>query len=92
MSYVCSEQSNVFQTVVGHAAFTYNIPKCAVKTFHQMELAVSYKSICCALGANANAVEREMREKIMTRWFFILYDNINFYEHVRDARIFNQAA
>lgn len=92
LSYARSEQSNFLQTIVGHAAFAHSLPKRAIETFHQMGLAVSYKSIRRALGANANAVEREMREKIMTRRFFILYDNMNFYEHVRDARIFNQGA
>ncbi len=92
LSYARSEQSNVFQTIVGYAAFAHNIPKRAIKTFYQMGLTVSYESIRRTLAANANAVEREMKEKVLTRRFFISYDNINFYEHVRDARIFNQGA
>lgn len=55
-------------------------------------LAVSYKSIRCALGVNANAVEREMKEKVLTRQFFISYNNMKLYEHVRDACIFNRRA
>lgn len=31
-------------------------------------------------------------EKIRTYQFFILYDNINFYENVYDQRIFNRNA
>ncbi len=92
LSYSRSKQSNVLQTVVKHAAFAHNIPKCAVVTFHQIELAVSYKSISRAFGANAKAMEREMREKIMTCQFFILYNNMNFYEHICNAYIFNQRA
>ncbi len=92
LSYARSKQSNVFQTVIRYATFAHNIPKRVVGTFYQMGLAVSYKSICRTFGANANAVEREMREKIMTRWFFILYNNMNFYEQMHDTHIFNQRA
>lgn len=92
LSYAHSEQLNIFQTIVGHVAFAHNIPKYAVKTFHQIGLAISYKSICCTFGANANAMKKEMREKIMTHHFFILYNNMNFYEHVHNTCIFNQGA
>ncbi len=92
LSYACSKQSNVFQTIVGHAAFAHNIPKRAIETFHQMGLTVSYESIRRAFAANADAVEREMKKKVLTRRFFISYDNMNFYEYVRDACIFNQGA
>lgn len=54
-----------------------------------MGLAISYKSICRTFGANTNAVEREMRKKIMTHRIFILYDNINFYAYMYNACIFN---
>lgn len=90
LSYVHSEQSNIFQMVVGHATFAYNILKCAIKTFYQIGLVISYKSIYHPLSANANAVEREMREKIMIYWFFILFNNMNFSKYVRDTCIFIQ--
>lgn len=89
LCYAQSEKSNIFQATAGHAAFAHNIPKRAVETFHQMGLLVSYESIRRALAANANAVEAELREKVQKYRFFISYDNMNFYEHVRDARIFN---
>ncbi len=72
-----------------NAAFVYNIRKCVVENFYQMKILVSYESIRRALAANANVVEAKMREKVQTRRFFISYDNMNFYEHVRTARIFN---
>lgn len=60
---------------------------------HQIGLAVFYKSTCRVFGINANTADREMREKIMTHQFFILYNMIiNFYEHMRDICIFNQRA
>ena len=67
LSYARSEQSNVFQTIVGHAAFAHNILKCTIETFHQIGLTVFYENICCALAANANAVEKEIKEKVLTR-------------------------
>lgn len=57
-----------------------------------MWLAVSYKSICYALGVNTNIIKRGIREKIMIQQFFILYNNINFYEYIYDTSIFNQKA
>ncbi len=92
LSYVRSEQSNVFQTIVRHTAFAHNIPKRAIETFHHIRLTVSYESICRTLATNANAIEREMKEKVLTRQFFISYDYMNFYEHMRDAHIFNPGA
>ena len=85
LCYARSEKSNIFQAVTGHAAFAHNIPKRAVETFHQMGLLVSYESIRRALTSNAGAVEAQLREKVQKYRFFILYDNMNFYEHVRDA-------
>lgn len=57
-----------------------------------MRLAISYKSICHAFSANANAVQREMRKKIIIHWFFILLNNMNFSEYVYDTCRFNQGA
>ena len=92
LCYARSEKSNIFQAVTGHAAFAHNIPKRAVETFHQMGLLVSYESIRRALTSNAGAVEAQLREKVQKYRFFISYDNMNFYEHVRDARMSNRGA
>ncbi len=35
---------------------------------------------------------KEIVEKTRFHRFFILYDNINFYEHVRDKQLHNQSA
>lgn len=45
---------------------------------------VSYKFFCCGLQANAKAIIKEILEKIQTQQFFILYNNMNFYENIRD--------
>lgn len=57
-----------------------------------MWLVISYKSICRTFDKNANVIEKEIKKKIMTYWFFILYNNINFYEYICDACIFNSGA
>ncbi len=49
-----------------------------------MGLKVSY------ISTIMNDVEREMRKKIMTCWFFILYNNTNFHEYMHNTAIFNQ--
>ncbi len=53
---------------------------------------VSYESLCRGLQANAKAVMEAILEKTQNRRFFMLYDNMNFYENIRDQRIFNRNA
>ena len=57
-----------------------------------MGIFVSYESICQALVANANIIRAEMRKKVRLHRFFILYDNMNFYKHMRNTCIFNYGA
>lgn len=57
-----------------------------------MGLLFLYKSICRAFAANANVVKAELREKVQKYYFFILYNNVNFYKHVCNAQMFNQGA
>lgn len=52
----------------------------------------SYKSFRCGLQANAKAILEEILEKTQTQQFFILYDNMNFYENVYDQRIYNRSS
>ncbi len=54
-----------------------------------MEILVSYESIHQALTAYANVVEVEVRKKVHTCCFFILYNHMNFYKYVHDTHIFN---
>ena len=57
--------------------------------FYQVKLAVFCKNICCTLNTNANSVKRKIRKKIITYWFFILYNNINFIKYKYNTYIFN---
>ena len=57
-----------------------------------MGLLVLYESICRAFTLNAGAVKAQLREKVRKYRFFILYENMNFYKHVRDARMSNWGA
>lgn len=74
--------------IIGYAAFAHNITKRKAETLNQIGLIEFYKSIFCTLSANANIVEKKMRENILTCQFFILYNNMNFYEHVHNTCIF----
>lgn len=59
--------------------------------FHQIKLTVSYNGICYIFTTNAKVIEKKMGKKVWTaRQFFILYDNMNIYEHVHNTYIFNQ--
>lgn len=92
LCYAQSEKSNIFQAITGYAAFAYNIPKYAVETFHQMGLLVLYESIRRAFTSNADAVEAQLREKVQKYWFFILYDNMNFYKYIHNTQMSNREA
>lgn len=80
--YTQNKRSNLFQRVIGHFAFSGNIPKCSIKSFYQMGMIVLYKSIQRGLQVNAKAVIEEIVNKTRFYRFFILYDNMNFYEYV----------
>lgn len=71
-------------------AFANNVSKQFMELFHQMSIFVSYESLCRSLQANAKAVIEAILEKTQTRWFFISYDNMNFYKNIHDQRIFNR--
>ena len=45
LCYGRNERSNMFQRIIGHYAFSSNIPKQSVKLFYQMGIIVSYESI-----------------------------------------------
>lgn len=45
LCYARNERSNLFQRVIGHYAFSGNIPKRSVESLHQMGIIVSYESI-----------------------------------------------
>lgn len=57
-----------------------------------MGLLVSYESICRVFTSNAGVVEAQLKEKVQKYRFFILYNNINFYKHVHNARMSNRGA
>ncbi len=85
--YARSERSNIVQRVNTQFAFANNVPKRFVESLHQMGLFVLYESFCRSLQANAKAVIEEILEKTQTRRFFISYNNMNFYENVRDCNV-----
>ncbi len=57
-----------------------------------MGIIVSYESIRRGLSVNTKAIMEEIMEKTQFHRFLILYDNMNFYKHVRDQRLHNQSA
>ena len=57
-----------------------------------MSLFVVYKSLYQGLQANAKTVIKEILEKTQTWRFFILYDNMNFYQNVYNQKIYNRSS
>ena len=45
LCYGQNERSNMFQRIIGHYAFSSNIPKRSIKSFYRMGIIVSYESI-----------------------------------------------
>ncbi len=52
LCYIQNERSNLFQRVIGHYAFSTNIPKYSVESLYQMGIIISYKSIRRGLQVN----------------------------------------
>lgn len=90
--YAQSEHFNIIQKLNTQFAFTNNVPKRFVESFHQMSTLVLYESLRCGLQANAKAVIETILKKTQNHRFFISYENINFYKNIRDQQIFNCSA
>ncbi len=90
--YGWNKRSNIFQRVIGHYTFSDNISKRSVESFHQIGIIVAYESIWRGLQVNATAVMEEIVEKTRFHCFFISYDNMDFYENVRDQQLHNRSA
>lgn len=92
LCYAQSERCNLVQRVNAQFAFANNVPKRFVELFHQLGLIVSYKSLRRGLQSNAKAIMDSIIEKTRSQRFFILFDNMNFYENVRNQRLFNRSS
>ena len=60
LCYGRNERCNMFQRVIGHYAFSRNIPKQSIESFYQMGIIVLYESIRRGLQVNAAAVMEEI--------------------------------
>lgn len=78
------------QIVLGYFGFADNASKHTVEALHQLGLLVSYETIRRALKVNAVAIKELAKRRILEERFFISYDNMNFYEHIRDQRLHNK--
>lgn len=87
--YTQNECSNIVQRGKTQFVFTNNIPKQFIELFYSIEIFVSYESFHHDLQANLKAIIKEILKKTQTRQFFILYDDINFYQNVCNQKIFN---
>lgn len=90
LSYSRSERTNLFQMMNGHFLFANHVPKRTIEFLYQMGLVVSNETIRRALQINARAILSMLDERIKNQQFFISYDNMNFYENVRDQRLYNK--
>ncbi len=57
-----------------------------------MGVIVLYESIWYGLQVNTKAIMEEIAEKTRFYRFFISYDNMNFYEYIRDQQLYNRSA
>ena len=55
-----------------------------------MRLLMIPETVRKAFSMNAAAIRAELQDKTWNRRFFILYDNMNFYEHRRDQHLANK--
>lgn len=92
LCYAWNKRSNILQRINDQFAFANNVTKRFVEAFHQMGMIVLYESICRGLYINAKVVMDTIIEKTRISQFFVLYNNMNVYEHARDQKIHNQSA
>ncbi len=52
LSYLCDQQSNLLQIIIGYFLFANNVPKGYVKSLHQMGIVVSSKIVWQVLNIN----------------------------------------
>ncbi len=75
--------------MVGYFAYANNTTKRMIENLYRMGFLVIYKTVGQAISANALAIKKELQKKAWERRFFLSFDNINFYEHRRDQRLYN---
>ena len=90
LSYFYSERTNIFQMMNGHFLFANYVAKRAIESLHQLGIVVSNETIWRALQVNAWAILTILEEWVKSQQFFIFYNNINFYENVRNQRLYNK--
>lgn len=54
-----------------------------------MDIIVIYESIWCSVQVNAIAIMKKIAKNTRLHRFFISYNNIDFYEYVRDQQLCN---
>lgn len=69
--------------------FANNVPKRFIELFHQMGILILYESLRRGLQSNAKGIMEAIFEKTQNRRFIISYNNMNFYENIRNQQIFN---
>ncbi len=78
--YSCNKWLNLFQAVNSHLLFTYNILKQYIEIFHQISIIMLYTSIRHSLNINILVIKKVFKDKAIEKYFFISYDNIQFYK------------
>lgn len=92
LCYTQSKCLNILQKVNNQFTFANNVLKRFVKVFYHKSMIILYESICRGLNINTKIVMDTIVEKIWTSQFFVLYNNINVYEHTCNQKIYNQNA
>jgi len=70
--------------------FASNTAKRAVEAIHRLGIRVSYETATRALHGNSDASHVKLIQLVKTSRFFITFDNMNFYQNVRDQRQHNR--
>lgn len=64
--------------------FANYVPKQAIGSLHQLGIVVSNEIIQRAFQVNARAILTILEKRVKSQRFFIFYDNMNFYENIRN--------
>lgn len=76
---------------MGYFLYASNTAKRCIEVLHRLGLSISYETVISALRRNGEASLKQLRKEIQHRRFFVSFDNMNFFQNVRDQRMHNHA-
>lgn len=89
--YARDKQFNVFQITNIYFIYAHSASKQKVDILDCISLLIIYETIYCAFQLNVFTIKQKIKNKMWKKKFFLLYDNMNFYEYKKDQHLYNKS-